>query len=60
MTKHVLDRPKTVTGEMVRRVVTMRRKRLPQQQSLKLQRRKRAMNALRLRHYLQLERGQVL
>ena len=57
MGKHVLDRPKTVTGEMVRRVVAVRRKALPRKASLLLQRRRRnPLVAGRLRHYLRMER----
>lgn len=58
MSKHVLDRPKVVTNEMLRRAVAIRRKALPQVASLKLQRRHRGeMARMRLRHFLRIERN---
>jgi len=58
MSKHVLDRPKVVTNEMLRRAVAIRRKALPQTASLKLQRRHRiGMSRMRLRYFLRIERN---
>lgn len=57
MSKHVLDRPKVVTNEMLRRAIALKRKKIPRAASLTLQRRRRTgLTPMRLRYYLQMER----
>ena len=57
MSKHVLDRPRVVTNEMLRRAVAIQREGLPRMASLMLQRRRRAgMAHLRLARFLKVER----
>ncbi len=57
MSKHVLDRPKVVSSEMLRQAVAIKRRALPQSGSLSLQRRHRLATAQRrLQHFLRIER----
>ncbi len=57
MSKHVLDRPKVVSNQMLRRAMAIKRRALPQSGSLSLQRRHRQATAQRrLQHFLRIER----
>lgn len=55
MTKHVLDRQKCVTNELLQRTIAIERNRLPQRASLLLQRRQRSAGQ-RLQKFALIER----
>ncbi len=60
MSKHVLDRPKVVTNEMLRRAVAIQRKARPRKASLTLQRRRRlGITPQKLSYFLRFDRAKT-